>query len=117
MAPLPPDTLPSLARCIAGRGSVDPHAAVWRTLCGRYLESLPWNEPACVQVTLHDQDDDPFGLWMFRDGVLAWVGERTGTRRSTYRTRGCPGDPAQAGGGHLLKAPLAGPARAGLVSS
>ncbi|MEU5233726.1 hypothetical protein AB0G82_31285 [Streptomyces anulatus] len=30
------------------------------------LESLPWNEPACVQVMLHDEDDDLFGLWMFR---------------------------------------------------
>ncbi|MGW3327841.1 hypothetical protein [Streptomyces virginiae] len=38
------------------------------------LESLPWNEPDCVQVMLHDQDDDLFGLWMFRDGVLVEVG-------------------------------------------
>ncbi|AYG85014.1 hypothetical protein DWB77_07230 [Streptomyces hundungensis] len=38
------------------------------------LESLPWNEPACVQVMLHDEDDDLFGLWMFRDGVLVEVG-------------------------------------------
>ncbi|KPI05792.1 hypothetical protein OV450_3919 [Actinobacteria bacterium OV450] len=109
------------------------------------LESLPWNEPACVQVMLHDQDDDLFGLWMFRDGVLVevgfrapseftpqrgcgtwtpaswsgpvWAEERAGTRRSTCRTRGCLGDPAQAGAGYLLKAPLAGPARAGPVSS
>ncbi|MFH9202069.1 hypothetical protein ACH4KO_31480 [Streptomyces anulatus] len=38
------------------------------------LESLPWNEPACVQVMLHDEDDDLFGLWMFRGGVLVEVG-------------------------------------------
>ncbi|MFD7610934.1 hypothetical protein [Streptomyces sp. NPDC059828] len=38
------------------------------------LESLPWNEPACVQVMLHDQDDDLFGLWMFRGGALVEVG-------------------------------------------
>ncbi|WP_200307683.1 hypothetical protein [Streptomyces adelaidensis] len=44
------------------------------------LESLPWNSPECVQVMLHDEDDDCFGLWMFRDGVLAEV-EIPGTRR------------------------------------
>ncbi|MFG2840149.1 hypothetical protein ACGFYE_34705 [Streptomyces zaomyceticus] len=38
------------------------------------LESLPWNDPASVQVMLHDEDDDLFGLWMFRDGVLVEVG-------------------------------------------
>ncbi|MEU4733265.1 hypothetical protein [Streptomyces sp. NPDC023588] len=38
------------------------------------LESLPWNEPACVQVMLHDEDDDLFGLWMFRGGILVEVG-------------------------------------------
>ncbi|MEW2555862.1 hypothetical protein ACWGRF_19995 [Streptomyces zhihengii] len=40
----------------------------------RDLESLPWNEPACVQVMLHDEDDDVFGLWMLRDGVLVEMG-------------------------------------------
>ncbi|WP_404958070.1 hypothetical protein [Streptomyces sp. 147326] len=38
------------------------------------LESLPWNSPECVQVMLHDEDDDCFGLWMFRDGALVEVG-------------------------------------------
>ncbi|MEU8943021.1 MULTISPECIES: hypothetical protein [Streptomyces] len=46
----------------------------------RDLESLPWNEPACVQVMLHDEDDDLFGLWMFRGGALAEV-EIPGTQR------------------------------------
>ncbi|MFF5778443.1 hypothetical protein ACFY7Y_16040 [Streptomyces virginiae] len=32
------------------------------------LEALPWNSPECVQVMLHDEEDDCFGLWMFRDG-------------------------------------------------
>ncbi|MFF4265905.1 hypothetical protein [Streptomyces virginiae] len=32
------------------------------------LEALPWNRPECVQVMLHDEEDDCFGLWMFRDG-------------------------------------------------
>ncbi|GAA1571734.1 hypothetical protein GCM10009731_27260 [Streptomyces globosus] len=43
------------------------------------LEALPWNEPACVQVMLHDEDD-LFGLWMFRDGSLGEV-DVPGTRR------------------------------------
>ncbi|MFF3453497.1 hypothetical protein ACFYXH_04030 [Streptomyces sp. NPDC002730] len=37
------------------------------------LEALPWNQPECVQVMLHDEDDDCFGLWMFQDGALAEV--------------------------------------------
>ncbi|MFJ6798430.1 hypothetical protein [Streptomyces sp. NPDC091268] len=34
------------------------------------LEALPWSQPECVQVMLHDEEDDCFGLWMFRDGKL-----------------------------------------------
>ncbi|MFJ6369620.1 hypothetical protein ACIQK5_15755 [Streptomyces virginiae] len=34
------------------------------------LEALPWNSPECVQVMLHDEEDDCFGLWMFHDGKL-----------------------------------------------
>ncbi|MGW0789564.1 hypothetical protein ACWD04_15215 [Streptomyces sp. NPDC002911] len=37
------------------------------------LEALPWNQPECVQVMLHDEDDDCFGLWMFQDGALVEV--------------------------------------------
>lgn len=48
----------------------------WRGRYGvlRDLESLPWNRPQCVQVLLHDEEDDCFALWMFRDGVLVEVG-------------------------------------------
>lgn len=44
------------------------------------LEALPWNSPERVQVMVHDEDDDCFGLWMFRDGALVEVGI-PGTRR------------------------------------
>jgi hypothetical protein len=37
----------------------------------RHLESLAWPQPASVQVLIHDEEDDCFGLWMMRDGVLA----------------------------------------------
>ncbi|MFI9103309.1 hypothetical protein ACIGXA_22580 [Streptomyces fildesensis] len=37
------------------------------------LEALPWKEPECVQVMLHDEDDDVFGMWMFQDGELVEV--------------------------------------------
>jgi hypothetical protein len=33
-----------------------------------HLESLPWPRPESVQVLIHDQDDDCFGLWMIHDG-------------------------------------------------
>ncbi|MFJ1651046.1 hypothetical protein ACIOC2_06385 [Streptomyces sp. NPDC088337] len=39
----------------------------------RHLESLAWPCPASVQVLIHDEEDDCFGLWMMRDGVLAEV--------------------------------------------
>lgn len=83
---------------------------------------------------LHDEDDDLFGLWMFRGGALVEVGipgtqrvhiaappwdadpgflvrtglgrGRTGTRQSTYKTRGRAGDPAQTGAGQVRKSPL-----------
>ncbi|OQR63437.1 hypothetical protein B6E66_13955 [Streptomyces maremycinicus] len=37
----------------------------------RHLQSLAWPYPESVQVLIHDEDDDCFGLWMMRDGVLA----------------------------------------------
>ncbi|MCB5169136.1 hypothetical protein LG634_30555 [Streptomyces bambusae] len=37
------------------------------------LEALPWNQPECVQVLLHDEDDDCFALWMFHEGRLTEV--------------------------------------------
>ncbi|MEU4067208.1 hypothetical protein AB0F25_33245 [Streptomyces wedmorensis] len=54
------------------------------------LESLPWNNPECVQVLLHDEDDDCFGLWMFHDGVLTEV-PLAGTRR-IHDVRSAPSD-------------------------
>ncbi|MFC5911060.1 hypothetical protein [Streptacidiphilus monticola] len=39
----------------------------------RYLEALAWPEPASVQVLIHDEEDDCFGLWMIQRGVLTEV--------------------------------------------
>ncbi|MEU3655179.1 hypothetical protein AB0E67_20680 [Streptomyces sp. NPDC032161] len=51
-----------------------------RTGLLRHLESLPWPDPRMVQVLIHDEEDDVFGLWMMRDGALAEV-PLPGTRR------------------------------------
>ncbi|MFE3640093.1 hypothetical protein ACFXOM_03620 [Streptomyces sp. NPDC059169] len=39
----------------------------------RHLESLAWPYPASVQVLMHDEEDDCFGLWMMRDGALVEI--------------------------------------------
>lgn len=39
----------------------------------RHLASLPWPYPESVQVLIHDEDDDCFGLWMMQDGRLAEI--------------------------------------------
>lgn len=39
----------------------------------KHLEPLPWPRPESVQVLIHDQDDDCFGLWMIHDGKLVEV--------------------------------------------
>jgi hypothetical protein len=39
----------------------------------KHLESLPWPRPESVQVLIHDQDDDCYGLWMIHDGKLVEV--------------------------------------------
>ncbi|GAA3831524.1 hypothetical protein [Streptomyces chiangmaiensis] len=39
----------------------------------KHLESLPWPCPESVQVLIHDQDDDCFGLWMIHDGKLVEI--------------------------------------------
>ncbi|MEW2404268.1 hypothetical protein [Streptomyces sp. NPDC046862] len=44
-----------------------------RTGLLRHLESLDWPRPESVQVLIHDQDDDCFGLWMIHDGRLVEV--------------------------------------------
>lgn len=41
----------------------------WLGLLG-HLESLPWPDPYSVQILVHDEEDDCFGLWMLYDGVL-----------------------------------------------
>lgn len=38
----------------------------WAGLLG-HLESLPWPSPHTVQVLIHDEEDDCFGLWMIHD--------------------------------------------------
>ncbi|MFB7288281.1 hypothetical protein [Actinacidiphila glaucinigra] len=38
-----------------------------------YLESLPWPDPHSVQVLIHDEEDDCFGLWMMYDNRLVEV--------------------------------------------
>ncbi|MCX4967117.1 hypothetical protein OHA98_20435 [Streptomyces sp. NBC_00654] len=44
-----------------------------RTGLLKHLESLAWPCPGSVQVLIHDQDDDCFGLWMLHDGKLVEV--------------------------------------------
>ncbi|MGW8767352.1 hypothetical protein ACWGN5_33165 [Streptomyces sp. NPDC055815] len=39
----------------------------------KHLESLPWPDPRQVQVLIHDEEDDCFGLWMMYDGALVEV--------------------------------------------
>ncbi|WP_051797531.1 hypothetical protein [Streptomyces sp. NRRL S-337] len=39
----------------------------------RHLESLPWPRPETVQVLIHDEEDDCFGLWMIHDGKLVEI--------------------------------------------
>ncbi|MGY3684093.1 hypothetical protein [Streptomyces sp. TE33382] len=39
----------------------------------KHLESLPWPRPEHVQVLIHDEEDDCFGLWMMYDGALVEV--------------------------------------------
>ncbi|MFI5752177.1 hypothetical protein ACIBBE_41385 [Streptomyces sp. NPDC051644] len=44
----------------------------WRGLLA-HLEALPWPDPHSVQVLVHDEEDDCFGLWMIYDGKLTEV--------------------------------------------
>lgn len=39
----------------------------------KHLGSLPWPRPESVQVLIHDEEDDCFGLWMIHDGRLVEV--------------------------------------------
>lgn len=38
-----------------------------------HLESLAWPRPESLQVLIHDEEDDCFGLWMMYDGKLVEV--------------------------------------------
>lgn len=44
----------------------------WKNLL-EILEHLAWPEPHSVQVLVHDEDDDCFGLWMIYEGRLTEV--------------------------------------------
>ncbi|WPW32529.1 hypothetical protein P6B95_37610 [Streptomyces atratus] len=39
----------------------------------KHLESLPWPRPETVQVLIHDEEDDCFGLWMIHEGKLVEI--------------------------------------------
>ncbi|MFE3758137.1 hypothetical protein ACFXO9_27860 [Nocardia tengchongensis] len=58
------------------------HRNTWGDLLS-YLESLPWPRPESVQVLVHDENDDCFGLWMIYDGKLSEV-PLPRTRREPY---------------------------------
>ncbi|NEW39040.1 hypothetical protein GV794_24205 [Nocardia cyriacigeorgica] len=51
-----------------------------RTGLFAHLESLHWPHPESVQVLIHDEEDDCFGLWMLHDGKLVEI-ELPRTRR------------------------------------
>jgi hypothetical protein len=62
-----------------GNGSQECYAWViqftrhnWRGLLA-HLESLPWPDAHSVQVLVHDEEDDCFGLWMLHDGKLTEI--------------------------------------------
>ncbi|MGW4498136.1 hypothetical protein ACWENR_05885 [Micromonospora sp. NPDC004336] len=48
------------------------HRRHWAHLL-EYLQLLPWPRPETVQVLIHDEEDDCFGLWMMYDGKLVEV--------------------------------------------
>ncbi len=51
------------------------------------LESLPWEDPAGLQVLINWNDEETFGLWMFKEGRLREVPLPGWTRRA-YSTSG-----------------------------
>ncbi|MFD8749763.1 hypothetical protein ACFV0O_02060 [Kitasatospora sp. NPDC059577] len=57
----------------AGGWVIEFHRMRPRSGLLRHLESLAWPHPASVQVLIHDEEDDCFGLWMMREGVLTEV--------------------------------------------
>lgn len=84
VAPLSPDASLWLARYVAGRGSTDPHAMVWRTLRGqdrpltysavrrRVLQRA--NEKLGTNWTLHDLGTPPVSGWPTTPlGLFRWA--------------------------------------------
>lgn len=53
----------------------------WKSLLAT-LGSLPWPDPYSVQVLIHDEEDDCFGLWMIYAGKLVEVPIPLTVRRS-----------------------------------
>jgi hypothetical protein len=73
-----------------------------------YLQALPWPRPESLQVLIHDEEDDCFGLWMLYGGRLVevplprteryvahdpWTGESSTEISYLYRTDGSAGVP------------------------
>ncbi|MCO8275983.1 hypothetical protein M1L60_35935 [Actinoplanes sp. TRM 88003] len=58
------------------------HRRHWDGLL-EYLESMAWPRPETVQVLIHDEGDDCFGLWMMFDGKLVEV-SLPRTERESY---------------------------------
>lgn len=80
-----------------GTGSMDGWVVEFeRTSHGsgllNHLESLPWPRPESVQVLIHDEEDDCFGMWMIHDHRLVEV-PHPHTRRTYGRTPPAEGDP------------------------
>lgn len=60
------------------------HRHHWAELLA-FLQSMSWPRPETVQVLIHDEEDDCFGLWMFTDGRLSEV-PLPRTERTAYNT-------------------------------
>ena len=58
------------------------HRHHWTDLLA-YLQALPWPRPESVQVLIHDEEDDCFGLWMLIDGEFTEV-SLPRTKREVY---------------------------------
>lgn len=48
------------------------HRHHWAQLLD-HLQSAPWPRPETVQVLIHDEEDDCFGLWMLHDGAFVEI--------------------------------------------
>ncbi|MFC5028668.1 MULTISPECIES: hypothetical protein [Streptomyces] len=64
----------------------------------KHLASLPWPNPGQVQVLIHDEEDDVYGLWTMQDGALVEV-PLPGTQR--YHSPAPPTDEFPPSPGYL----------------